>query len=94
MIRRLKSTVYTMQVAAGTNKTILALTDQVVMPISAALDAIKGNEDKGIGKSDPMIITQASLLSNFSCLEKIILLMAFVLSMAVSTKTESLFFLI
>lgn len=41
---------------------VLALTDQVVMPVSAVLAAIKEHGDKRVGQDDPVVITQASLL--------------------------------
>lgn len=44
---------------------ILALTDMAVLPISAVLNAIKLIKNEGVEQFDPLIITQASLLSMF-----------------------------
>lgn len=45
---------------------VLALTDHVFFPLSAVLTATQELGDKGIGENDPLIITQASSISNFS----------------------------
>ncbi|CAL5432541.1 unnamed protein product [Camellia sinensis] len=42
---------------------VLALTDLAVLPISAVLNAIKMIKNEGLEQIDPLIITQASLLS-------------------------------
>ncbi|KAL7185297.1 hypothetical protein ACSBR2_027264 [Camellia fascicularis] len=42
---------------------VLALTDLAVLPISAVLNAIKMIKNEGVEQIDPLIITQASLLS-------------------------------
>ncbi|XP_058208715.1 anamorsin homolog [Rhododendron vialii] len=42
---------------------ILALTDMAVLPISAVLNAIKLIKNEGVEQFDPLIITQASLLT-------------------------------
>lgn len=42
---------------------VLALTDLAVLPISAVLTAVKRIMDRGVEDIDPLIITQASLLS-------------------------------
>ncbi|PIA40575.1 hypothetical protein AQUCO_02500348v1 [Aquilegia coerulea] len=44
------------------NSSVLALTDHVVMPVSAVLTAVEEHGDKGVGQNDPLIITQASSL--------------------------------
>ncbi|KAI8008346.1 hypothetical protein LOK49_LG07G01942 [Camellia lanceoleosa] len=44
---------------------VLALTDLAVLPISAVLNAIKMIKNEGVEQIDPLIITQASLLSMF-----------------------------
>ncbi|KAL5730345.1 hypothetical protein ACHQM5_003178 [Ranunculus cassubicifolius] len=44
------------------DKSVLALTDHVLLPLSAVLTTFKEHGDEAIGKNDPMIITQASLL--------------------------------
>lgn len=44
---------------------ILALTDMTVMPISTVLNAVKLIKNEGVEQFDPLIITQASLLSKF-----------------------------
>ncbi|KAL7226334.1 hypothetical protein ACSBR1_021447 [Camellia fascicularis] len=43
---------------------VLALTDLAVLPISAVLNAIKMIKNEGLEQIDPLIITQASLLSH------------------------------
>ncbi|KAF5937549.1 hypothetical protein HYC85_025055 [Camellia sinensis] len=44
---------------------VLALTDLAVLPISAVLNAIKMIKNEGLEQIDPLIITQASVLSMF-----------------------------
>ncbi|OVA12113.1 Anamorsin [Macleaya cordata] len=44
-------------------RSILVLTDHVIVPVSAVLTAIRELGDKGDGKNDPLIITQASYLN-------------------------------
>lgn len=41
---------------------VLAITDHVVLPISAVLNAIKEIKKEGIEQTDPLVITQASLI--------------------------------
>lgn len=43
----------------------LALTDHEALPISTILDAIKKLVDSRVDEFDPLVITQASSLSNF-----------------------------
>lgn len=43
----------------------LALTDHEVLPISTVLDAVRKLDNAGVDQCDPLIITQASSLSNF-----------------------------
>ena len=45
--------------------TTLALTDHDVLPISTVLDAVRRLHNAGADQCDPLIITQASSLSNF-----------------------------
>ena len=44
---------------------LLAFTDDAVLPVSSVFNVIKELEDGGVEKRDPLIITQVSLLSNF-----------------------------
>ncbi|PIA60374.1 hypothetical protein AQUCO_00300102v1 [Aquilegia coerulea] len=46
------------------NISVLALTDHVVLPVSAVLTAFEEHGDRGVGQNDPLIITQASSLGN------------------------------
>ncbi|KAL7198492.1 hypothetical protein ACSBR2_020894 [Camellia fascicularis] len=50
--------------ASNTRSSVLALTDLAVLPISAVLNAIKMIKNEGLEQIDPLIITQASLLSH------------------------------
>ncbi|KAL1803620.1 hypothetical protein ACET3Z_032267 [Daucus carota] len=43
---------------------VLAITDHVVLPISAVLNAIKEIKKEGIEQTDPLVITQASLIGS------------------------------
>ncbi|KAJ4958795.1 hypothetical protein NE237_025906 [Protea cynaroides] len=48
--------------ASAMKGNILALTDEVVLPLGAVLSAIKALESGGAGQDDPLIITQSSSL--------------------------------
>lgn len=41
---------------------VLAITDHVILPISVVLNAIKEIKTEGIEQTDPLVITQASLI--------------------------------
>lgn len=46
-----------------TQKNVLAVTDDVVLPVSSVLTIMKELAKEGIELSDPIIITQASTIS-------------------------------
>lgn len=48
----------------GTQTTVLAVTDDVVLPVSSVLTVMKVVGKEGVERCDPMIITQASTISN------------------------------
>ncbi|KAF9603107.1 hypothetical protein IFM89_033832 [Coptis chinensis] len=62
----LRFVVWFLMDTAEMNESVLALTDNVVMPISAVLNAIEEHGVKGIEQNDPLIITQALSLSKFT----------------------------
>ncbi|XP_018511133.1 anamorsin homolog isoform X1 [Brassica rapa] len=47
----------------GTQTTVLAVTDDVVLPVSSVLTVMKVVGKEGVERCDPMIITQASTIS-------------------------------
>lgn len=48
----------------GTQTTVLAVTDDVVLPVISVLTVMKVVGKEGVERCDPMIITQASTISN------------------------------
>ncbi|XP_010524959.1 PREDICTED: anamorsin homolog [Tarenaya hassleriana] len=49
--------------SAGTRTSVLAVTDDLLLPVSSVLSILKELQDKGVERCDPLIITQASTLN-------------------------------
>jgi len=54
-----------LQDSAKTHGAVLACTDGAVLSVNQALEAIRELGIEGVQQSDPLVITSASLLSNY-----------------------------